>query len=389
MRKILYLFFAMLIISGCGSSKKQLEKGNYDASIQKAVKKLMRNANSPKDIEALDKSYILANEQDLNRIKYLKMEGKPENWEEIVQHYQSLKYRYNLVRPVLPLNLNGRVINYSNVDYDGSIVEAKHKAAEFFFSHGQKLMANNNKEAYRQAFTEFSKVKEYWGDYQNIDKLLEETHARGMSTVIVYIDNQTQFRLSQQFQDDLLAVNPQELNSEWVDWDTRSLDKNNRYDYEVRVVLRTINVSPDDTKETDKIEKKKVEDGFDYVLDKNGNVMKDTLGNDIKLIKYKNLTCTLIETAQHKASHIEGMVEIYSTNPEKLIRKDPIASDSFFEHYSARAIGDKEALTPESKEKVKAEPIPFPSDEEMIMKSSQALQIAIRGILQKDRGLIY
>lgn len=389
MRKILYLFFAILILSGCGSSKKQLQKGNYDSAIQKAVKKLMRNPNSPKDVEALDRSYMLANEQDLNRIKYLKMERKPENWEEIVQHYQSLKYRYNTVRPVLPLNLNGKAIDYENVDYDASIIEAKHNAAEFFFGHGQKLMASNNKDSYRQAYMEFTKVKEYWGDYQNIDQLLEESHARGMSSVIVYMDNQTQFRLSKQFQDDLLAVNPQDLNSEWVDWDTRSMDKNAHYDYEVRIVLRTIDVSPDDSKEIDKIEKKKVEDGFDYVLDKNGNVMRDSLGNDIKLTKYKNLSCTLIETAQHKAAHIEGMVETYSTNPEKLLRKDPIASDSFFEHFSARAIGDKDALTPESKEKVKAEPIPFPSDGEMIMKSSQALQIAIRGILQKNRSIIY
>jgi len=389
MRKVLYLLFAVFVLSGCGSSKKQLQKGNYDAAIQKAVRKLMRNANSPKDIEALDRSYILANEQDMNRIKYLKMEGKPENWEEIVQHYQNLKYRYNTVRPVLPLNLNGKVIDYEYVNYDAGIIEAKHNAAEFFFGHGQKLMANNNKDSYRQAFREFSKVKEYRGDYKNIDKLLEESHARGMSRVIVYIDNQTQLRLSQQFQDDLLAVNPQELNSEWVDWDTRSLDKDTRYDYEVHIILRTIDVSPDDTKEIDRIEKKKVEDGFEYVLDKNGNVMKDTLGNDIKITKYKSLSCTVIETAQHKAAHIEGMVEIYSTNPEKLLRKDPIAADSYFKHFSARAGGDIDALTPESKEKVKAEPVPFPSDGEMIMKSSQALQIAIRGILRKDRNFIY
>lgn len=389
MKKLFYFVFAVLIMAGCATSKKQLQKGNYDAAIQKAVKKLMRNSNSPNDVETLDRAYTLANEDDLNQIKYLKMEGKPENWEGIVQHYQRLKNRYNTVRPVLPLNLNGKTIDYEHIDYDADIVDAKHKAAEFFFGHGQKLMSNNTKDAYRQAYVEFSKVKEYWGDYQNIDNLLAESHAKGMSEVIVYIDNQTQFRLSPQFEDDLLAVNPEELSSEWVEWDTRSMDKNKQYDYEVRIVLRSINVSPDDTKETDKIEKKKVEDGFEYVLDKNGNVMKDTLGNDIKITKYKNLTCTLVETAQHKNAHIEGIVEIYSTSPEKLLRKDPIAADSYFEHFSARAIGDKGALSPESLEKVKARPIPFPSDDEMIMRSSQALQVAIRGILQKNRNLIY
>jgi VIT1/CCC1 family predicted Fe2+/Mn2+ transporter len=34
------LFVSALIMSGCGSSKKQLEVGNYDAAISKAVSEL-------------------------------------------------------------------------------------------------------------------------------------------------------------------------------------------------------------------------------------------------------------------------------------------------------------------------------------------------------------
>jgi hypothetical protein len=389
MKKVLYILLSALILSSCGSSKKQLQQGNYDAAIQKAVKKLMRNPDSEKDIEVLDRSYKLANERDLERIKYLRLEGKPENWEEIVQLYERLKQRQQTVRIVLPLELNGRTINYAFTDYDQEIVDAKHNAAEFFFAHGQKLMANNDKESYRQAYYEFLKVKEYWGDYENIDNLLNESRYLGMSRALVTVHNLSQLNLSEAFKNELLAVSPQDLQTEWVEYYASNLDENVQFDYEIRINLKVIAVSPEGIKESDRTVKKRVEDGFEYVLDANGNVMKDTAGNDIKLVKYKDLTCTVIETQQSKSAHLEGDVEIYTLDPVKLLRKDPIGADSHFEHFSARAVGEVNALSPEDQELVKQEPLPFPDDGEMIMRTTESLKMAIRAILQRNRSYIY
>ncbi len=388
MRKIVYVIIATLILTGCGSSKKQLQQGNYDAAIQKSVKKLMRNPDSSDDIEILTRSFKLANTQDQERIKYLKMEGKAESWEAIAQSYERLKWRQEMIRPVMPLELNGHEVKLDYVDYNSDLVEAKHRAAEFFFAHGQKLMNSNDKESYRQAYYEFSKVKEYWGDYENIDNLLSETRYMGMSRALVYIENMTPLRLSKEFEDDLLAINPQDLNSDWVEYYTRALDDEIQYDYQVKVILRLMDVSPDQVKEIDRIEKATIDDGFQYALDQNGNVMKDTVGNDIKIMKYKDITCTVIETGMKKSSHIEGTVEIYQMTPIKLLRKDPIGADSHFEHYSARAVGDLDALSPESLKMVESEPVPFPMDSEMIMRCSESLKMAIRGIMQSNRRYI-
>ncbi len=388
MKRVLYIIFSVLILTGCGSSKKQLVKGNYDAAIQKSAKKLMKNPNSEKDIEVLDRSYKLANERDLERLKYLKLEGKSESWDEIVQLYERLKRRQQIVRPVLPLELNGQTINYSFTDYDREIIDAKHNAAKFFFAHGQKLMAANDKESYRQAYYEFIKVKEYWGDFENINTLLSESRYLGMSRALISVENQTHLKLSEQFKKELLAINPQDMGTDWVEYYASDLDKDVQYDYHIKINLKIIAVSPEGVKETDRMVRKKVEDGFDYVLDANGNVMKDTAGNDFKIKKYKELSCTVIETAQNKATHIEGDVEIYTMNPLKLLRKDPIGADSYFEHFSARAVGDQKALGPEDMEKVKSEPLPFPTDVEMIMRTSESLKMAIRGIMQRNRRYI-
>ena len=49
MKKIIpFIFILTIILAGCGSSKKQLEKGNYNAAIDKAVKQLRKDPNDAK-----------------------------------------------------------------------------------------------------------------------------------------------------------------------------------------------------------------------------------------------------------------------------------------------------------------------------------------------------
>ena len=90
MKNLLPLVFILAIIfSGCSSSKKQLQKGNYDAAIAKSVKQLRKDPIDVKQIEILERSYQVANDQDNERIKFLKMEGKPKNWDNIYLVYKS------------------------------------------------------------------------------------------------------------------------------------------------------------------------------------------------------------------------------------------------------------------------------------------------------------
>ena len=160
------------------------------------------------------------------------------------------------------------------------------------------------------------------------------------------------------------------------------------YDYQVLVKLLSIMVSPDGVKDTDQIFNKKISDGFEYVLDANGNVMKDTAGNDIKLQKFKEITCTLIETQQFKSVEIRGEVEIMILNPERLIQKEPFGASNQFEHFSARAIGDVGALTEEALQKTQQEKIPFPTDVEMVMMCTETIKPAIRNAIYANRQYI-
>jgi hypothetical protein len=383
-------FLMILIISlmGCGSSKKQLEKGNYDAALDKAVKQLRKDPDDEKQIAILDRSYKIANEQDNERIRFLKMESKPANWDEIYLINKRLSDRQSMVRSVTPLNLDGKAITYEYVDYMPEMIAAKRKSADYYYAHGNELMKNGLKESYRQAYYEFLRAKEYVGDYENIDNKINDSKYLGMTRVLISLQNRSIMKFTPEFEEDLLAVDLPHLNSEWVEYYTVNYHTDAKFDYLININVRNIVVSPDQTMQRDSVIKKEVEDGFNYQLDKRGNVMKDSLGNDIKTKKYKTLQCALIETVQSKTCIIEGDIEISQASPSKVLKKEPLGAQSHFENISARAVGDVAALNPAQAEKTKSKTVPFPDDMEMIFRCSESLKQAINGAVQSNKRLI-
>ena len=390
MKRILPLVFILtIILSGCGSSKKQLQKGNYDAAIQKAVKQLRKDPADVKQIDILTQAYKVSNDQDNERVRFLKMEAKPDSWDDIYLVYKALNDRQSLVKTVTPLNANGRSVDFPYVDYVPDMVNAKRKAADFYYAHGNELMKNRIKESYRQAYGEFLRAKEYVGDYEGIDSKIQEAKVQGMSKVFVSIQNTSIIKFPKEFEEDLLALDMPRLNSEWVEFFTQNLNENTQYDYFVNVNVKNVAVSPDQSIQRDSVIKRDIEDGFYYVLDKKGNVMRDSLGNDIKQKKYKTVQCALVETVQSKACRIDGDIEVIQMNPNKQLKKDPIGAQSNFENVSSRALGDIQALNARQLERTKTSLVQFPTDIEMIMRCSESLKKAIRGAIQNDRRFIY
>ena len=376
-----FIFILAIIMAGCGSSKKQLERGNYDAAIDRAVKQLRKDPNDSKQMSTLMSAYKVAKDQDEERVRFLKMENRPNSWDEIYQVYQRLYDRQNMVRTIPSAN-----IQY--VDYMPDLVAAKKKAADFYYAHGMELMNSNNKESYRQAYAEFNRAKQYVGDYEGIDDKILEAKYLGMSRVFVSIQNKSILRFPKEFEDDLLTLDLPMLNSEWVEYHTANLDQNIQYDYFVNININNVAVSDNQTAERDSVIKRDIENGFEYVLDNKGNVMKDSLGNDIKIKKYKTVQCALIETIQRKACRIDGDVEVIQMNPNKILKKDPIGAESNFENISARALGDLQALTPQQLERTRSEAVPFPTDIDMVIRCSETLKLAIRGAMLNNKRFI-
>lgn len=390
MNRLATLLIMVLVFTSCASRKKLLTQQRYDEVIERCVKSLIKDPGDEESARQLDQAYRLANERDLSRIKYLKEEGNPDNYDEMFGLYSALKYRQERVRPVNPLHFDGRTVTLSYTNYDAEMIAAKKNAAEYFYNNGKRLMAENTREAYRTAWYQLNKAREYSGGaYPDLDQMIVEARRKGITRALIEIENRTQFRLPPDFIGNVLSFNTDYLRQEWVEYYLTDRDQNIDFDYLVQVNLLNIDISPDRVTEKDQHVTREVDDGFQYVLDARGNVMKDSAGNDIKVKKTKTISCSLIESIQEKSVSLRGEVEFMMLNPDRrLLKKEPIGAESRFTFTSARAIGDVKALSEEQLKSIQAKPVPFPTDYEMIGRCTETLSNAVRDVVYRNRHLI-
>jgi len=388
MNRVLILLMFTILFSSCTSSSKLMRRGNYDAAIAKSVRKLAKNPNNQKEIITLERAYNIANEQNQERIRFLKRDSNPRNMVELLDLYALMSRRQTLVRTVTPLNLPNRVVQFPYIDYDEEIISAKQGATEFLYEEALQLMRKNEKLSFRNAWQNLSRVKEMAGGFRNVDDLLAEAREKGMSRVLVSVNNRSHLNLHPEFVDQLLIVDTRRIDNEWVEFYYKDLDEQMFFDYFVVINLLSINVSENQVKEKDQMVRKRVEDGFEYLLDGRGNVRKDSLGNDIRVQKYKDLACSLVETEQLKTVSIDGNLELYSEQPRRLLKREPLGAATEFKHFYARAIGDLDALDDETRKMVETKPLPFPTEAEMVFRTSETLKVAIAEAIRKNRRLI-
>ena len=143
MKRILTIVLTAIILTSCGSTTKKLQQGNYDAVIDKTVKRLIRKPNA-EDAAEMDRAYRLANERDQERIRFLVAENNPDNYDEVFHRYNMLKERQRKVRTVTPLEIDGKTYSYDYVDYNAEMIAAKKKAAEYFYANGNAVIRQDS-----------------------------------------------------------------------------------------------------------------------------------------------------------------------------------------------------------------------------------------------------
>ncbi|NJK85454.1 MAG: hypothetical protein HC906_05295 [Bacteroidales bacterium] len=116
--------------------------------------------------------------------------------------------------------------------------------------------------------------------------------------------------------------------------------------------------------------------------------MKDSAGNDIKIPKYKELRCTFVEKVKDKSAVIEGEIEISSSNPKRILTREPIAAQTQFHDISYRAYGDIEALDIEQRRLLNDGEVPFPDDYSIIQGTGQALKNSIAEVIYNNRSFL-
>jgi hypothetical protein len=391
MKKIIYL--ALLIssvLTSCYTAEKALLQGNYDDAINLAIKKVRKNKATEKTVLTLESAYKKANDVDNDRIAYLKKEGRPSNFDEIYKLYNNMKVRQEKLRPLPSLFVHKpvqRKAKFDYVNYDDDLLVSKQKAAEYYYSCGKTELQNGDRYSARSAYKNFLETQKYYADYKELPTLMNEALTKGQTHVLLKVLNKTNSMLPPGFEKELLQMGVRELDMPWIKFDNE-LQSSKTYHYYILLTLKGINVMPDQLKENRYSETKQVQDGYAYVLDSKGNVKKDSLGNDVKTIKYKTITCNVLETSQHKEASIGGSLDYIDVATQQVLKSEPIAYVSNFNNFFAGAQGDINALKPETKNKLQGAFVPFPNNENMVLRANADLKNMAKNIVWNNKNFL-
>lgn len=388
MKNIYLLIIFLFLFLGCRTSKKYLQKGEYHTAVKLAVKKLQKNRTSKDDIEVLSIAYPQANQKDKDRINYLNTEGQANRWDEIYTIYSRLKNRQEYVKTILPISQGSNNLNLEMTNYDQKISDSKKKAAEYYHAHAKSLMLNSDKSANRKAYNELKRIKELFSSYKDTDRLLQIAREKGTSKAAIVLENNSRTNLPKQFYEEMLSLNTQKIDKFWVKYDVPTQNNQTKYDYDVVINLKAIYVSPEKMSDKTFREERTISDGWDYVLDQNGNVVKDSLGNDIKEERFITIYCDVLEQYQLKTARIEGKVEYYENATKKRLRSEPILSEHVFENVVIRTKGDMRALSPETKRRTGGVLVEFPPNIFMINEAGKTLKQIIQNVLVSNKRLL-
>ncbi|MEJ6792991.1 MAG: hypothetical protein QNK89_09770 [Lacinutrix sp.] len=388
MKNFTLLAVLLLILTSCVGRKqieKQLHSGNYDQAISNALKKLKHNKDKKRKqdyVIMLQDAYYKVVQENHNTINHLKKDGNPELYQNIFNIYLDLEDRQRAIKAVMPLHINGKLLTLDFKDYTNSIVNYRSKVSSYKYDTVISLMESNNKIYNRNAFETLNYIESINANFKDVRLLMEVAHHQGTDYVIVDIENLTQQIIPVCLQNELLNFNTYGLNDFWTIYHANANNEID-YDYAMALQLKRINVSPERITETQLIRRKNVVDGWEYVLDANGNVAKDSLGNDIKQDKIIIAKARFNTINQFKSTQIIAIVVYSDLKKNQVLESFPIDSQFVFNNLYATVRGDKRALTSDDVEILKNRRIRFPSNEQMFFDTGENLKLQLRNIITR------
>ncbi|MBX2829498.1 MAG: hypothetical protein KTR22_15140 [Flavobacteriaceae bacterium] len=390
MRTTITLLLVAITLLGCNSVKRNqkfLAQGNYDQAIYLAVKKLRKGKISSKNdmhIEMLQEAFVKAVTDDERRIKFLQKDGQPSNSKEIYFRYLDLEERQNMLRPLLPLtNSFGKEARFKMMDYTGAILTAKENYVAYSYDEAAQYLNRNTTLDARTAYHIYCEIEELQENYRDVRRLKEESRFLGTDFVQVELRNRSGQIIPRRLERELLDFNTYDLDDFWTQYHENPRDDID-YQFGIRMNFEQIAIAPERISETEYRREKEIEDGWRYQLDRNGNVVKDSLGNDIKIPNYTIVTARVMYTTQTKSVLVGGDVHYRDLVQGRDMGRHPLATEFVFENEFAKFRGDERALTEEDLRFLEYDFIPFPSNEQMVLDAGDDIKARLRDILRNN-----
>ena len=389
----LFILLIVVTLFSCSSVKKtqeDLNTGNYVAAINKSLVKLADNKSKKGNqdyIYLLEDAFEKNSNRELKRIDFLKQEGNPANSEKIYNTYVRLNSIQERIKPLLPLQIydENRNASFQIKKYETDIINSKNELSAYLYENASNLLKTAKyKNEYRKAYEDFTYLSELSPNYKDTRDKIEESYQKGLDFVNVKLFNNTDKIIPTDLEEDLLNFNTYGLNDLWTTYHTNP-QNNIKYDYDMLLEFTNINISPEHVNEKQIIKEKQIKDGWKYLLDDNGNSVKDSLGNQIKIDKFRTVRCNYYRFTQHKDVQISGNISYVDLKTSQQINSYPLTSGFVFEHIYANYDGDKRALENDLIKFLSARSVQFPSNEQMVYDAGEDLKNNIKSIIRRHK----
>ena len=379
------LISSLLLISfGCSPIKKinnNVVSGEFDKAINKTISELKKIKNKKKKIQyelILKDIYNRAVVNSKDKISRFKKDGNPEFFDDIYFEYDKLIKRQNKLK-----NLSSERLNFNFENYDSELINFRYKTSDYLLKISNSFISNNNKFDYRKAYNYLTVIESINPNYLDTRSLIKLCLAKGKDYILLNVHNESKSVLFEDLEKDILNIKGYDLNSTWKSFFTKNDSFEGTYDFYIDLAFKSFIISPERLIQKEGFSEKNIVDGLTYKLDDEGNVMKDSLGNDIKVDKLIKISVKSIESIQSKSAKV--LAEIRFIDKKKnIIDKFPLESEFWFRNRFLEYDGDKRVLTKEQIKLSKNRFIPFPPDEVLIFNNSENIKRKMKRIIYKS-----
>lgn len=383
---LVLLTFA-LILSSCSANQKaesKIKSGNYDQAFDIAFTGLSKDKSDDDLVLTLKEAYDKANERDLKQIELLRTQNNPANLKKIYGLYEQIDARQYQVIHLQPLKAKGKEVNFSIKDYTNEIATAKKNYSDYLYNAANEKMKGTKLDA-REAYKLYTELEYFSPTYvKNLSDLVSKAKAKGSSFVYLKLDNKVANVTAQEDITDLMNISESNLTDKWVIIH-KTKEKNQVYDYQIDVVLNKTLITPQQVNTETVQQQARVKDGWEYVLDSKGNVMKDSLGNDMKRDKIITVQAELKLFQQVKSGSIEGTFSTKNIKTNSVLNTTPAVGQANFENKYGLYRGDQRAIEQKYYELLQAKEVPFPADNEFIKYSIADLKAKLVDYIDKSQ----
>ena len=379
------LISSLLLISfGCSPIKKinnNVVSGEFDKAINKTISELKKIKNKKKKIQyelILKDIYNRAVVNSKDKISRFKKDGNPEFFDDIYFEYDKLIKRQNKLK-----NLSSERLNFNFENYDSELINFRYKTSDYFLKISNSFISNNNKFDYRKAYNYLTVIESINPNYLDTRSLIKLCLVKGKDYILLNVLNESKSVLFEDLEKDILNIKGYDLNSIWKSFFTKNDSFEGTYDFYIDLAFKSFIISPERLVQKEGFSEKNIVDGLTYKLDDEGNVMKDSLGNDIKVDKLIKISVKSIESIQSKSAKV--LAEIRFIDKKKnIIEKFPLESEFWFRNRFLEYDGDKRVLTKEQIKLSKNRFMPFPPDEVLIFNNSENIKRKMKRIIYKS-----